>query len=213
MPSCVSGTLGNKRYDGYRHGTSRNHSRLSADFLKELYDVTYHRASPALGETNTGTGKKTEVKLMTMGIGPWRLECHQTPLPQSGCTGDSNEPRLLPGTPDIIMNWPKSWLPCKKGVLIIGSAETWYNLRMVAWDKLNTDNYGFDWALKPGEMNHFILTARSCIPVDYSARWQALPVIVPTPEHSPAITFTHWRSRKKRRCVTLLTISSGRLQQ
>lgn len=38
----------------------------------------------------------------------------------------------------------------KKGVLIIGSGNMVHNLRMVAWDKLNEPEYGFDWAL---EMN------------------------------------------------------------
>lgn len=38
----------------------------------------------------------------------------------------------------------------KKGVLIIGSGNMVHNLRMVAWDKLNQPEYGYDWAL---EMN------------------------------------------------------------
>src|SRR3982751_3899168 len=36
----------------------------------------------------------------------------------------------------------------KKGVLIIGSGNMVHNLRMVAWDKLNDKQYGYDWALK-----------------------------------------------------------------
>ena len=38
----------------------------------------------------------------------------------------------------------------KKGVLIIGSGNMVHNLRMVAWDKLQEPEYGFDWAV---EMN------------------------------------------------------------
>ena len=38
----------------------------------------------------------------------------------------------------------------KKGVLIIGSGNMVHNLGKIAWDKMNTPNYGFDWAI---EMN------------------------------------------------------------
>ena len=38
-----------------------------------------------------------------------------------------------------------------KGVLIIGSGNMVHNLRMVAWDKMNADNYAFDWALEASE--------------------------------------------------------------
>jgi 4,5-DOPA dioxygenase extradiol len=34
----------------------------------------------------------------------------------------------------------------KKGVLLIGSGNMVHNLRMVAWDRLNDQEYGFDWA-------------------------------------------------------------------
>lgn len=36
----------------------------------------------------------------------------------------------------------------KKGVLIIGSGNMVHNLGMVAWDKLNSPGFGFDWALE-----------------------------------------------------------------
>lgn len=38
----------------------------------------------------------------------------------------------------------------KKGVLIIGSGNMVHNLRMIAWDKLQEPEFGYDWAL---EMN------------------------------------------------------------
>jgi len=38
-----------------------------------------------------------------------------------------------------------------KGVLIIGSGNMVHNLRMIAWDKINTPNYGYDWAIEANE--------------------------------------------------------------
>ena len=35
-----------------------------------------------------------------------------------------------------------------KGVLIIGSGNMVHNLGMLAWDKINTGDYGFDWAVE-----------------------------------------------------------------
>ena len=39
----------------------------------------------------------------------------------------------------------------QKGVLIIGSGNLIHNLRMVAWDKLQSPGYGYDWAIETNE--------------------------------------------------------------
>jgi 4,5-DOPA dioxygenase extradiol len=39
----------------------------------------------------------------------------------------------------------------KKGVMIAGSGNMVHNLRMVAWDKMNEPEYGFDWAIEANE--------------------------------------------------------------
>src|SRR5690606_26948089 len=71
-----------------------------------------------------------------------------------------------------------------KGVLIIGSGNMVHNLRMVAWDKLNTDDYGFDWALEAREkMNAFILSGNHRALVDYHAQGRAFQLAIPSPEH------------------------------
>ena len=44
----------------------------------------------------------------------------------------------------------------KMGVLIMGSGNMVHNLGMIAWDKMNEPNYGFDWAI---EMNEKFKTA------------------------------------------------------
>ena len=71
----------------------------------------------------------------------------------------------------------------KKGVLIIGSGNMVHNLRMVAWDKMNT-NYGFDWAHemntifkdKIGNGDHKAL-------MNYEKLHKAATLAIPTPYH------------------------------
>lgn len=36
----------------------------------------------------------------------------------------------------------------KKGILIMGSGNMVHNLKMIAWDRLNDKEYGYDWALE-----------------------------------------------------------------
>ncbi|QHT70740.1 4,5-DOPA dioxygenase extradiol [Rhodocytophaga rosea] len=72
----------------------------------------------------------------------------------------------------------------KKGVLIIGSGNMVHNLRMVAWDKLNDNEYGYDWAI---EMNHtfkeLIRNGDHQKLVNYEALGRAALLSIPTPEH------------------------------
>ena len=78
-----------------------------------------------------------------------------------------------------------------KGVLIIGSGNMVHNLRMVAWDKLNTDNYGYDWALEAREkMKHFILDDDHKALINYSAQGKPFQLSVPTPEHYLPLLYT-----------------------
>jgi 4,5-DOPA dioxygenase extradiol len=72
----------------------------------------------------------------------------------------------------------------KKGVLIIGSGNMVHNLRMVAWEKLNEPEYGFDWAI---EMNAVFKQKiggndfKSLI--EYEKLNAAAKLAIPTPDH------------------------------
>lgn len=71
-----------------------------------------------------------------------------------------------------------------KGVLIIGSGNMVHNLRMVAWDKLNDSEYGYDWAIEANEqMKGFILKGDHQQMVNYSTRGRAFDLAIPSPEH------------------------------
>ncbi|WP_374670170.1 4,5-DOPA dioxygenase extradiol [Flavobacterium sp. NRK F7] len=72
----------------------------------------------------------------------------------------------------------------KKGVLIIGSGNMVHNLRMVAWNKLNEPEYGYDWALEMNTIfkqkismgNHLDLIA-------YNKLNKSASLAIPTPDH------------------------------
>lgn len=72
----------------------------------------------------------------------------------------------------------------KKGVLIIGSGNMVHNLRMVAWNKLNEPEYGYDWAL---EMNTIfkqkISTGNHLDLIAYNKLNKSASLAIPTPDH------------------------------
>ncbi|WP_159779618.1 4,5-DOPA dioxygenase extradiol [Flavobacterium sp. 9AF] len=72
----------------------------------------------------------------------------------------------------------------KKGVLIIGSGNMVHNLRMVAWNKLNEPEYGYDWAL---EMNAIfkqkISTRNHSDLIAYDKLNKYASLAIPTPDH------------------------------
>src|SRR5512133_857691 len=71
-----------------------------------------------------------------------------------------------------------------KGVLIIGSGNIVHNLRMLAWNKLNEDNYGYDWAIEAGsKMKELILNDNHNELITYRSLGKAFELAVPTPEH------------------------------
>ena len=155
-------------------------------FPKELYDVQYLApGSPALAKQTQELVKKTEVKLddkWGLDHGAWSVIKHLYPkadVPVIQMSLDYYQ------GPRYHYELAKELAALrKKGVLIIGSGNMVHNLRMVAWDKLHTDNYGFDWALEAREkMNHFILDGDHASLVDYSAQGKPFQLSVPTPEH------------------------------
>lgn len=72
----------------------------------------------------------------------------------------------------------------KKGILIIGSGNIVHNLRLVAWDKLNSSEYGYDWAVEAKEeMKKYILHGELQKLINYQEEGRAFNLAIPTPEH------------------------------
>ena len=72
----------------------------------------------------------------------------------------------------------------KKGVLIIGSGNMVHNLGMVAWDKLNEPEFGYDWAFTMNEKFKDLISSGDFQPlINYESLGAAAKLAIPTPEH------------------------------
>jgi 4,5-DOPA dioxygenase extradiol len=72
----------------------------------------------------------------------------------------------------------------EKGVLIIGSGNMVHNLGLLAWDKLSTGEFGFDWALEASsKMKSFILSGDHKSLINYRSHGRPFELSIPTPEH------------------------------
>jgi 4,5-DOPA dioxygenase extradiol len=78
-----------------------------------------------------------------------------------------------------------------KGVLIIGSGNLVHNLGLVAWDKMNADNYSFDWAAEASDkMKKFILTNDHKSLINFRNQGKSFDLAIPTPEHYLPLLYT-----------------------
>lgn len=72
----------------------------------------------------------------------------------------------------------------RKGVLIIGSGNMVHNLRMVAWDKLDQTEYGYDWAIEMNDLfKKKILSGDYPALMNYSSLGKSAELAIPTPDH------------------------------
>lgn len=79
----------------------------------------------------------------------------------------------------------------KKGVLIIGSGNMVHNLRMVAWDKLNEPEYGYDWAHEINQVfKDKIVKGDVQSLIQYERLGSAAKLAIPTPDHYYPLLYT-----------------------
>lgn len=155
-------------------------------FPKALFEVQYPApGSPELAQETKNTIQKTEVGLdHSWGLdhGAWSVVKHLYPnadVPVIQMSIDHFQ------TPQYHYELAKELASLrKKGVLIIGSGNMVHNLRMVAWDKLNTPDFAFDWAQEASEkMKKFILSDDHKQLINFSAQGRPFQLAIPTPEH------------------------------
>jgi 4,5-DOPA dioxygenase extradiol len=79
----------------------------------------------------------------------------------------------------------------KKGVLIMGSGNMVHNLGMVAWDKLNDSEYGYDWAKQINStFKDLIINGHHDKLIKYESLGKEALLAIPTPEHYWPLLYT-----------------------
>lgn len=86
----------------------------------------------------------------------------------------------------------------RKGVLIIGSGNMVHNLRMVAWDRLQEPEFGYDWALQINErFKTLIGNGDHNSLIHYQQLGPEARLAIPTPEHYFPLMYTLGLKEKK----------------
>ena len=72
----------------------------------------------------------------------------------------------------------------EKGILIVGSGNIVHNLRQVAWNRPDDEEYGHDWAIEANELvKKLILENNHKALIDYKSLGSAMQLAAPTPDH------------------------------
>lgn len=155
-------------------------------FPKALYEVQYPAAGhPELARKTKELVHSTEVGLdLNWGLdhGAWSVLKHLYPaadVPVIQLSLDYRKP------PAYHYALAKELAQLRKqGVLIVGSGNMVHNLGLVAWNRLNEDNYAYDWALEASsKMRQWILDGNHQALVNFGSQGKAFQLAIPTPEH------------------------------
>jgi 4,5-DOPA dioxygenase extradiol len=155
-------------------------------FPKELYEVQY----PAPGDPELAKETKNLVTGKEVGLndswgldhGTWSVIRHLYPdadIPVIQMSLDYNM------SPQDHYDLAKEISPLRRrGVLIVGSGNIVHNLNLVAWDKLDSADYGFEWAIEAREkLNGLIFTDNHPALINYNRLGRSVQLSIPTPEH------------------------------
>ncbi|MCX6350802.1 MAG: 4,5-DOPA dioxygenase extradiol [Bacteroidetes bacterium] len=155
-------------------------------FPQALFDVQYPApGSPDLARETKSLIKKTEIGLddkWGLDHGAWSVIKHLYPNADVPVIQLSLDYYQTPQYHYELARELKSLR--EKGVLIIGSGNMVHNLGLVAWDKLNTVDYAFDWAKEANEkMKKYILNGDHQSLINFNSQGKAFDLAIPTPEH------------------------------
>jgi len=162
-------------------------------FPKALFDVQYPApGSPEFAKETKRIVSKTDVGLdekWGLDHGAWSVIKNIYPLadvPVFEMSLDYNQ------SPQFHYDLAKELSSLReKGVLIIGSGNIVHNLRMVAWDKIDEPEYGFDWALQANDtFKRLILANNHKELIHYSSLGKEVQLAIPTPEHYLPLIYT-----------------------
>jgi 4,5-DOPA dioxygenase extradiol len=155
-------------------------------FPQILYEVQYPApGNPELAEETRRLIKKTDVALdekWGLDHGTWSVIRHMYPeadIPVIQLSLDYGK------SARYHYELARELAPFRqKGILIIGSGNMVHNLGKVAWDRLDTIGFGYDWAMEASEkMKKFILQDDHQSLINYTLQDSAFSLAIPTPEH------------------------------
>lgn len=169
--------------------TSMEHPKTIHDFggfPKQLFEVEYPApGDPKLAKETQVLIKKTQIGLddqWGLDHGAWSVIKHLYPkadVPVIQMSIDYTQPAQY----HYDLAKELSSLR-KKGVLIIGSGNMVHNLGMLAWDRLQDSEYGYDWALEAStKMKQYILNGDFKPLLNFRNQGRAFDLAIPTPEH------------------------------
>lgn len=155
-------------------------------FPKALYEVEYPApGSPELANETKQIIKKTTVSLdekWGLDHGAWSVIRRMYPeadIPVIEMSIDYSKP------PQYHFELAQELAALRqKGVLIIGSGNMVHNLRLVAWDKMNEPEFGFDWAIDANaKFKKLIESGDFKSLINYANLGCEVQMAIPTPEH------------------------------
>jgi len=178
------------------HITAMEHLQTIHDFggfPQELFDVQY----PAPGDSKLAKETKELIKSTHVGLNhDWGLD-HGAWSVVKRMYPEANIPVLQLS---IDYSKPASYhyelakelaALRKKGVLIIGSGNMVHNLRLVAWDKFNEPDYGYDWAIEMHELfKKKISDGDHRALMNYETLSKSAKLAIPTPDHYYPLMYT-----------------------